>query len=271
MMSIDPAARSSHFYNVRLSPRDAWLGATAAASFNTLGMGIEVALVRKMGIPVAAPMASSLVGLALLVILYLWRRTPSVRWASVLFLINAASVISALLWTNLQFAESVGYRDPFQATKLGCLVAAMVAPGFWVGVASILAHCLTAVAQFELFFPPEIKAQIVAEPWPLGAFGLGGLIALTYRFRRLQLEQDVARIQAQNLAIKRLAGTFLNIRDLMNSPIQVIDLSVDLLRRAKNPFDPNLDRIERSVASLKEISAVLVQHEQEIEWESRRP
>jgi hypothetical protein len=271
MMSTSPVTRPARFFNVQLSPRDAWLGATAAASFNMLGMWIEVAIVRKLGVPVTAPIVSSLVGLALLVVLYVWRHAPSVRWASVLYLINTSSVIAALLWTNPQFAVSVAYWDSFQATKLGCLVAALVAPGFWVGVVSILAHCLTAVAQFEFFFPPEVKAKIPAEPWPLIAFGLGGLFALAYRFRRFQLEQDVARIQAQNLALKRLAGAFLNIRDLMNTPIQVIDLSVDLMRKSNEPFDLNLDRIERSVASLKEINAVLVQHEQEIEWESRLP
>ncbi len=231
-------------------------------------MWLEVAIVRRVGIPETAPMMSSLVGLALLLVLFIRRNAPSVRWASFLFLVNTASVVTALLWTNPQFAVS-GYWDPFQATKLGCLVAAMVAPGFWVGVVSILAHSLTAVVQFEIFFPPAVKAGTAAiEPWPIVAFGLGGILALVYRFRRVQLEHEVARMQAQNFAIKQLATAFLSIRDLMNTPLQVIDLSVNLVRTSEEPLDLSLDRIERSVQSLREINSLLVQHEKEIEWES---
>src|SRR6185295_13493627 len=119
----------------------------------------------------------------------------------------------------------------FQASKLGCLVSAMVAPGFGVGLTSILAFCLSAFIQFQFFFPPGIKANVdVAEPWPIFAFGLAGILALVYRFRRVQLEQKFARVQAQNFAIKQLASAFLNIRDLMNTPLQVIELSTRILR-----------------------------------------
>jgi hypothetical protein len=147
----------------------------------------------------------------------------------------------------------------------------MVAPGFWVGLLSIFAYALSALLQFQFFFPPEIKARLdAAEPWPIVAFALAGVFALVYRFRGIQLEQEVARLQAHNFAIKRLANAFLNIRDLMNTPLQVIELSVDLLRTSKEPPKPLLDSIDRSVQSLIEINSVLVRHEKEIELESKR-
>jgi hypothetical protein len=137
-------------------------------------------------------------------------------------------------------------------------------------LASILAFALSAVVQFEFFFPPELKARVAAiEPWPVLAFALAGVLALIYRFRRLHLEQEVARVQAHNFAIRRLARAFLSIRDLMNSPLQVIELSTGLLRQSKDAPIPILDRIDRSVESLREINSVLVQHEKEIEWQSK--
>jgi hypothetical protein len=146
----------------------------------------------------------------------------------------------------------------------------MVAPGFWVGLLSILAYSLSAIVQFEFFFPPQVQSQAgTAEPWATLAFGLCGVLALIYRFRRAQLEQEVARIQAQNAAIRRLANIFLNIRDRMNTPLQVIELSVDVLRNTDQPVEPILERIDRSVASLREINSVLVRHEKEIEWEAK--
>jgi len=206
----------------------------------------------------------------LLVVLLIQRRTPSAKWASVIFSLNTASVVTALLSTNLQFAASERNWEPFEAAKLGCLIAAMLAPGFWVGFLSILAFSISASLQFELFFPLELKAEFAAEPWPLLAYGLGGVLALVYRFRRAKLEQELARIQAQNLAIKQLANAFLNIRDLMNSPLQVIEFSIDLLRNSNEPSKPTIDRIDRSVQHLREINSVLIQHEKEIDWHSKR-
>ena len=65
-------------------------------------------------------------------------------------------------------------------------------------------------------------------------------------------------------------GVFLDIRDRMNTPLQVIELSVDVLRNSRQPTDQTLDRIDRSVESLKNINSMLVEHEKEIEWEAER-
>jgi hypothetical protein len=268
MMSKDSGVR---FFQVRLSEQDAWSGAMIAALFNAFGMLIEVAVVKEISGVSAEPAAiSALLALILLLVLFLCRKRPSVIWANIAYLFTTASVITVLLLTNLHFAISERNWVPFQESKLGCLVAAMVAPGFWIGLLSILAYCLSALLQLEFFFPPAVRARAAAmEPWPTLAFGMAGVLALVYRFRRAQLEQEVARIQAQNFAIKRLANIFLNIRDRMNTPLQVIELSVDLLRHSDEPTEPMLDRIDRSVQRLREINSVLDRNEKEIEWEAK--
>jgi len=266
------SGRASRFYNIRLSERDAWFGATVAALFTAVGMLIEVAIVRKIpGVSAKPAEVSAFVALLLLIFLFIRRTTPSVRSASVVYLVNCVSVITVLLLTNLQFAVLEPNWVPFEATKLGCLIAAMVAPGFWVGLVSILAYFFSAFLQFEIFFPPEIRSQVAdAEPWPLLAFALAGVLALVYRFRRAQLEQEIAYVEAQSFAIKRLANAFLNIRDLMNTPLQVIELSIDLLRKSNHGNKPVIDRIDHSMQMLREINSVLVQHEKEIEWQAKR-
>jgi len=277
-VALNDAARAerswqaTRFYNVRLSKREAWFGATVAAFFTAVGMLLEVALIRKLpGISAKPAGISALVALVLLIVLFIRRKTPSVQWASVLYIVNTVSVATVLLLTNPQFAQLEKNWTPFQATKLGFLVAGMVAPGFWVGLMSILGHFFTALVQFELFFSPEIKARVApAEPWPMLAFALAGVFVLVYRFRRAELEQEIARIQAQNFAIKQLAHAFLNIRDLMNTPLQVIELSIALLGRADDPNKLLIDRIDRSVQTLKEINFVLVQDEKEIDWQAKR-
>jgi hypothetical protein len=264
--------RSGHFYNVQLSARDAWFGATVAALFNGLGMLLEYEIIKKsLGVSSSAPAISAIVAAILLLLLFVRRKTPSVKWAAVIYLINSVAVTYVLLSTNLQFATSERHWVPFQASKLGSLIAAMITPEFWVGLVSILGYTFTALIQYEYFFPPEVRARIdAAEPWPVLAFGLAGVLALVYRFRRVQLEQELTQIQAQNFAIRRLANAFLNIRDLMNTPLQVIELSVDALRKSDKPQKPDLDRIDRSVQNLREINSVLVEHEKEIEWQTKQ-
>src|SRR5262249_40974082 len=264
--------RRRRFYNIRLSEPDAWLGATVAVLFTGVGMLLEIAIVRKIpGLSARPPEISAFVALMLLIVLFIRRKTPSVRSASVIYLINTASVVTVLLLTNMQFAESERNWVPFEATKLGCLISALVAPGFWVGLVSILAYFFSAFLQFEIFFPREIRTQVAdAEPWPLLAFALAGVVALVYRFRRAQLEQEIAQIEAQSFAIQRLANAFLNIRDLINTPLQVIELSIDLLRKSNHANKPVIDRIDHSMQMLREINSVLVQHEKEIEWQAKR-
>ncbi len=264
--------RSHSLYRVNLSARDAWFGAAIAAIFNALGMLVEIAIIARIpGISVKPAVISGLIGLLLLIVLLIRRKTPSVRLAGFVYLINTASVATFLLITNPEFARFQENWVPFQATKLGCLIAAMVAPGFWVGLVSILVYSFSAIFQWAFFFPPDIKTHIdPAEPWPILAFALAGVLALVYRFRRAQLEQEIARIEAQNFAIKRLAYAFLNIRDLMNTPLQVIDMSIDLLRKSNDPNRQTIDRIERAIQSLREINTVLIRHEKEIEWEAKR-
>jgi hypothetical protein len=266
------AERTVRFYNIRLSERDAWLGAIVAALFNALGMLLELVIVKSTpGISPKPAAISALIALMLLVVLFIWRKTPSVKWASIVYSVTTVSVVTVLLLSNVQFAVSEKHWVPFQASKLGCLIAAVLAPGFWVGLLSILAYCLSALLQFQFFFPPEIRTQVDAgEPWPILAFGLAGVLALVYRFRRAQLEQEVAQIHAQNFAIRELANAFLSIRDLMNTPLQVIEVAVELLRNSNKPAKSILDHIERSVQSLREINSMLAQHEKDIESEAKR-
>ena len=264
--------RRYRWYKVRLSEREAWAGASIAALFNSLGMLLEIALDRKIpGISPIPAVVSASIGVALLALLLIGRKRPSLLWASVAFSVNTASVVTALLLTNRQFAVLESNWVPFQASKLGCLIAALLAPEFGIGLLSILAYALSALLQFEFFFPPELKASVAsAEPWPIFAFGLAGIFALIYRFRQAQLEQDLAEIQAQHFAIRELTKAFLNIRDLMNTPLQVMEFSVQVLRKSNEVPTPVVDRIDRSVQSLKQVNMMLVQHEKEIERQANR-
>src|SRR5262249_3404270 len=96
--------RRVHFYNVRLSDRDAWFGATGAALFNGLGMLLEIGMIGNIPGTSAKPAAAGAVAVILLIVLFIRRQRPSVRLASVLYMINTAAVATVLVATNMQFA-----------------------------------------------------------------------------------------------------------------------------------------------------------------------
>lgn len=141
--------RTACFYNVRLSASDAWTGTTIAVLFNALGMLLEMGIIQKTSGVSTGPAAISVaVALVLLAALLMMRKNPSLRATWVIFALNTISVATVLLFTNSAFAASDRNWSPFQASKLGCLVAAMIAPEFWVGFMSIMAYCLSSVVQY---------------------------------------------------------------------------------------------------------------------------
>jgi hypothetical protein len=124
---------------------------------------------------------------------------------------------------------------------------------------------LGALIQFEYFFPDNLSALASTEPVPILAFGLAGIVGLVYRFRRAQVEQELARIQAQNFALKRLTHAFLDVRNRMNTPLQVIELAVDLVRKSCGCPKTFLDPIDHSLQGLREINSVLGEHEKRLQ------
>src|SRR5262249_23752027 len=146
------SAQRLSFYNVVLSEQEAWFGVTIAALFNAVGMLLEIAITREIpGVSARSSVLSATVGVILLIVLFIRRKTPSVKWANWVYLINTAAIVTSLLSTNLAFALVEKNWVPFQAHKLGCLIAAMIAPGFWSGLLSILGFSLSPVLQFEFF------------------------------------------------------------------------------------------------------------------------
>src|SRR3954465_7750684 len=91
MMDSAPPEQSAPaigFYNVRLSARDAWIGATAAAFFNALGMLLEIAIIRRVpGISAKPAGISTFVAVILLIVLYIRRKSPSVHLAYFLYMV----------------------------------------------------------------------------------------------------------------------------------------------------------------------------------------
>src|SRR5688572_15432758 len=79
---------------------------------------------------------SALVGVGLLVLLLIHRQGATVRFCSVVFLVNTVVMLVAL-WITSGYWATADEWTPFQANKLGALAVALLAPELSVGLVAI--------------------------------------------------------------------------------------------------------------------------------------
>jgi hypothetical protein len=228
---------------------------------NAGGMVIEYTIERKVGgIPAWSAVLSASVGIALLVGLMAARRRPRLRLGTAVFLLNAAAVNFTLWMTHPYYAAAAGPWRPFEPHKLGALTVALLAPNRWAGLLGIFGYVGSAVLQFQLFPGAAHKHLSVTEPWATVAYGAFSVALLAYRLRGLALARAVARGRAEAAVLQRLARASLNLRDLANTPLQTLELSLALLR-SRGDLAPVVARMERALMRLQALGRALSQYE----------
>jgi hypothetical protein len=249
-----------------LEARHAWRGALVAAALNAVGMPFDYFLARNVpNMPFYPSALSALVSVGLIVLLLMQRRHPTVRFSSVVFLLNI-TVILAALWITSGYWASTRAWTPFQANKLGALAVPLVAPELRVGLLAIAGLAGTAIAKFYVL-DPEIQRRLpVGEPWFVLIFAMFSGVLLVYRLRGLAFERDVLRLQAEAAVAADVARGFLRLRDYANTPIQTIVFATEVLRRRHPDLEPILLRIDRAAARLMVLSRALKSYESMNSW-----
>jgi hypothetical protein len=215
-----------------LRARSAMRGATAAAALNVVGMGLDYLIGRSTpGMPWWPNAASALVGVSLLALLWARCHKPSVALGSLAFLVNTATIVTVLWVTSAHYAESRQWI-PFQANKLGAITVPLLIPELWVGIVGVLAYSGSAVLQYYLFDPAIRNGISFGEPGASIGFGVFGVVLMIYRWRWSAKERRLAHVQAEAAALDQLAHTLLAVRDLANTPLQTIELTVAFLHES---------------------------------------
>ena len=250
-----------------LAARQAWRGAFAAAVLNVVGMSSDFLLAYDVPTMPIYPYAISVgAGIGLIAILMIRRERATVRLGSAVFLLNTMVLLVALWITSGYWATTGRAWTPFQANKLGALAVAMLAPELGVGLASIAGYAAMAIGKFY-FLDPEVQRGFpVGEPWLILIYALFAGVLLGHRLRGLAIEREMLRVQADAAAAERLARTFLRLRDYTNTPIQTIAFTTELLRAKNHDLKPILDRLERAVDKLTELSRALNSYENAHKW-----
>jgi hypothetical protein len=250
--------------------RAAWRSAVIAVVLNLVGMPMEMAIVRTVPEVSASPaIASMAVSAVLLAILLARRRRPPVALGEVAFFVNLAVNLAALWWIGRSYAGSGRLWMPFQEYKLGMVTVAMIAPQPWAGGVGVAAYAIASFLQRASFDPTTRDHLVMTEPWATIAFGVFSVIVLVYRVRQQRIEHAFAVTRARIEVTERYARVMIAVRDLANTPIQIIALAAEAARRREPGVGHLMDRVDRSLARLRELDRRLRGYEHLVEWRAR--
>jgi hypothetical protein len=72
----------------------------------------------------------------------------------------------------------------------------------------------------------------------------------------------------EKASLRNMARAFIQLRDLMNTPFQTLELSIKLLQDRCPEEALTLQRMEKSLAVLRKVDASLAEYEQSVDWEN---
>ncbi|MDC0716914.1 hypothetical protein [Nannocystis bainbridge] len=251
-----------------LHARHVWRGTFIAAALNACLYPLDLLRGRDIGpAPWWPVLGSSVIGLAIAVfILVVHRRRPqSVRFGSALFIVNQAAILLAAQLMGPHQLQDPNLI-PFQVHKLGTLTVAILAPERWAGLLCIAAFALIPFFQFFRLDPGQQARIDTSEPLVLLVYGAVAAVLLLYRLRGLATERALVQVQTEAADARRTARLLLAVRDLSNTPLQVIALASAAARRRSPGLGEPLDRLDRALERLRALHQPLKMYEADLEW-----
>lgn len=247
---VSPAAQSDW----RLAFTAACLGGLGAASFlvvDLFGAGVRPA-------ELSLRIAHLLLFAVTATLLWRRRRRPTRAFCTV-----AAVVVWVPFFPSLWISEETSALagrlgrswQPFVGHKVLFFCTAAVFPGPpWVGAAMLVALGLHAlVLWFYLDLGASTAKMPVDEPWATLAYLAIAWLLYGYRLYHARTERELVRVRAEANALKLSTDAFVVVHDLANTPLQVLELAISLLRRRHAGDDAIFDGALRALARLREL------------------
>jgi signal transduction histidine kinase len=195
--------------------------------------------------------------LALLVTIYFARRTPrSVGWCEFGFALVTLPFLVGLWLPAIANLESGLVSEPLMPHHFVLLGIAIGAPTRRIGLPFVALFAVQAFALARVFSTEGAEAVVAHEPWMTILFAaLAGLMLHT-RSRRRALEQRVVAAEERARMLGEVARMLLALRDRANTPLQTIEIAVELL--AEEGAGPDhIAVMQRSLARLALVQQAL--------------
>jgi hypothetical protein len=184
--------------------------------------------------------ASVAVSSVLFAVLFVLRSRPR-EWIGTSALLLNNTVAVAALWVSddLLWQTSASWT-PFDVQRLAALTMALLAPPrIWLGVFTIAQPTAASLAEYWLLNPNARARLPINALWIAAVYGVFAFALYAHLLRAREMERRAARAQADRLAMERFTQMLLALRDLANTPLQTMELTMGMLR-AKGAGDPRL-------------------------------
>lgn len=159
---------------------------------------------------------------------------------------------------------------PFVGEKLVMMATALLVPfPLWVGGALVAAFAGEALL-FWWWAGLDGHSAVIAtgEPWVSMIFGAVAIVMLIHRARTRRVEQEYLRARAEAETFEALARIFLSVRDQANTPLQTLEVGVQLLERRHPDAGPIAARMERALSRLRQLGETLARYPPPAGWEN---
>jgi hypothetical protein len=203
----------------------------------------------------------ALASLLCVIALFVW---PQIKlaWSSVLFWIMFLICIYANAVTTIFFSKSLIEFAPFGGFKVAAVMLAILAPqpilnGY---LAISLCGLIPTILYYTLLEDYQFRFSI-QEPGLTIVTVVVSLMVLIYRNRNIQTDRSYARLAAEKENLQELAHILLALRDLTNTPLQIVSLTACLLERRDIDSEKASQYLKSAVDKLTRVSQVLTQDE----------
>ena len=222
---------------------------------------------RLVGISISCLMMGLVAALTLVILYTVSNRTKP----TVAIVTYFANVIACSLGTLINHHYWLELKVPFEGFfgfKIIAILIALQAPTIaWVGWSSLGFLFITPIVQYFFWSPEQQKLLGVQEPGFTAVVILSCGYIYFQRLKIFEMVQKQARLQASAAELRRFAHFLLGAQHLINSPLQVIETAVDLIRIKHPEAEPLVKKIENSFEPIRHVSRLLSFGRKHLNWD----
>ncbi len=204
-----------------------------------------------------------------LCVLIMWanrQKRPETLAAMVYFFTTIVVIVDVFINHEVYVGQDLPFM-PFIGIKVLCVALALTAPPKrWLGWSSFALCAIVPVIQY-FSWAPELRSKVaVQEPWITVMFAIAGAFLYVHRSRVYEL----LRKEEQAEALRKYSHLLLASQHLLNTPLQVIELSTSLITRSEEDRKKALENIEKSMSTIRHLNQLLSFGESNIKWNDLR-
>lgn len=195
------------------------------------------------------------------------RDRPSMRRATYAFMLIFTPLFGLVAFMHVRLAGMTTPVELFMAPKLAMTIIPLVVPrSRWLGITYVALMGLESIALYELLDFGSHKHRIVmAEPWITLMYCVLGVMLVILHDQRRSATVRLLRAEANLKALTQRSRVLLAILDETGSPLQVLALSLGVLR-ARDPSSSLVPEMAHAIDEFARARRAMTERLSITEW-----